>query len=165
MTLRFLYSILFACLLIGLPVVSGTVYSQQNAISESDVLGVVNSVDTASRKGNVAGIVAPLAKDVKIKMTISSAKSPREAVLNLSKEQYASNVRQTFRRRLAYQLERKNTRVKIYDEKTAMVTSDIYETLTIRQGTLRAVSSEVAILSLRNGRIVFTSVEARIRLY
>jgi hypothetical protein len=40
-----------------------------------------------------------------------------------------------------------------------------YEVLTIQPGTLRAVTSEVAILSLRDGKIVVTSIEARTRLY
>ncbi len=163
MKLRFLLS----CLLLALPVMSGTSYSQsQDAITESKVLAIVNSVDRASRKGNIAGIVAPLAKDVKIKMTVSSPASAKEQVLNLSKEQYALNMRRVMRQRLAYEFERKNTRVKIYgDGKTAIVTGDLYETLTIQKGTFRAVSSEVAILSLRDGKIVVTSLEWRMRFY
>jgi hypothetical protein len=70
------------------------------------------------------------------------------------------------RRRLAYTLVRKNTRFKIYEDgKTATVTSDIYETLTLREGALRAVSSEVATVNLRNGRLLFTSIETRTCLY
>lgn len=167
MKLHFLYSTLLSCLLLVLPVISGTSYSQsQDAITESKVLAIVNSVDRASRKGNIAGIVAPLAKDVTIKMTVSTPASAKEQVLNFNKEQYAFLTRRGMRRRLAYQLERKNTHVKIYnDGKTAMVTSDLYETLTLQQGTLRAVSSEVAILNLRDGKIVVTSLESRTRFY
>ena len=70
------------------------------------------------------------------------------------------------RRRLAYQLERKNTQVRISnDGNTATVTSDLYESLTVQQGTLRAVSSEVAILTLREGKLVVTSLEGRTRFY
>jgi len=169
--LRFFYSILLSWLLLALPVMSDTAHSQsqsqsQDAITESKVLAILNSVDRASRKGNIAGIVAPLANDVKIKLIVSSPASAKEQVFNLTREQYASLTRRGMSRRLAYQLERKNTLVKIYDDgKTATVTCDLYETLTIRQGTLRAVSSEVAILSLRNGKLVITSLEARTRFY
>ncbi len=165
MKLRFLFSILLSCLLLALPIMSRTSYSQsEDPITESKVLAIVNSVDRASRKGNIAGIVAPLAKDVKIKMTVSSPANAREQVFNFTKEQYAFYTGRGMRRRLAYQLERKNTRVKIYDDgKTATVTGDLYETLTIQQGTLRGVASEVAILSLPNGKIVVTSLEYRIR--
>ena len=171
MKLRFLYSSLLLCLLLGIvtqpviPAVHLMTAQSPAAITESQVLAVVNSIDRAARKGNIAGMIAPLARDVKIKMTITAPGSDQEHLLNLNKDQYALNTRQAMRRRLSYQLERKNTRVKIYDEQTASVTSDLYEALTIRQGTLRGVSSEVAIMELRNGKIVITSVESRTRLY
>lgn len=167
MKLRFPYLILVACLLLGFPVMSSTAYSQvQNEITESEILTMLNAVDRASRKGNIGGIVAPLASDVKIRMTVSTPQSPNEQVLSLTKAQYESNIRRVFRHRLAYHLERKNTRIKIYnDQKTAMVSSDMYETLTLRQGKLRAVSSEVSIVNLRNGKVVVTSIEARTRFY
>ena len=162
MTQSSLFSILFCCLL-ALTVVSGNSYSQsEDTITEAKVLAMVNSVDRAARKGNVTAILGTLANDVKIKMRVSIPSSDKEQVVNLNKEQYALHTRRAFRRRLAYQLERKNTRVKIYNEgKTAMVTGDLYESLTIQQGTIRAVSSEVAILSLREGKILVTSLEDR----
>lgn len=161
------YSILFSCLLIALPVMSGTSYSQsQEAITESEIIGMLNAIDRASRKANVRGIIAPLAQDVKIKMTISTPRAADEGVLVMNKDQYAQNLRVALRKRVSYQYERNNTRIKIYDDhKTAMVTSDVYETLTTRQGTFRAVSSEVAILKLRNGKTLITSIEARTRFY
>jgi hypothetical protein len=167
MKLNFLISTLLSCLLLVLPAMSGTSYSQsQDAITKSKVLAILNSVDRASRKGNIAGIVAPLAKDVKIKMAISTPASDKEQVLNLNKAQYTDLTRRGMRRRLAYQLERKNTQVRISnDGNTATVTSDLYESLTVQQGTLRAVSSEVAILNLREGKLVVTSLEGRIRFY
>ena len=167
MNLRFLYSILLSCLLLTLPVMSGTSYSQSpDTITESKVLAIVNSVDRAARKGNLAGIVGSLAKDVKIRMTVSTPSSAKEHVLHLNKEQYTSHTRSALRRRLAYQLERRNTRVKIYDDgKAAMVSGDLYESLTIKEGTLRAVSSEMAILGFRDGKVVVTSLESRTRFY
>jgi hypothetical protein len=167
MKLRFLHLILIACLLLGLPLLSGTAYSQsQDAITESETLAMLNAIDRAARKGNVAGLIAPMARDIKIKMTISTPGSDKEQVLNLSKDQYAFHTRRALQRRLAYQYERKNTRIKLYgDNRTALVTSDVYETLTLRQGTIRATSSEVAIVNLRNGKLVITSLEARTRFY
>ena len=166
MKLRLFYFMLLSGLLLALPLMSATAYSQsKDAITESDVLAIVNSVDRASRKGNVAAIVTPLTSDVKIKVTISTPNT-REQVFTFTKEQYAYHTRRGMRLRLAYQLARKNTRVKIYDEgKTAMVTGDLYETLTVQQGTLRAVTSEVAMLSLRDGKIVVTSLEGKTRFY
>ena len=159
-----LSSLLFCCLLL---VLSGSSFAQsQDAITENDVMAFINSVDKAARKGNVAAIVAPLASDVKIKATMSIPGSDKEQVVTFTKEQYTYHTKRGLRRRLAYTLDRKNTRVKIYDDnKTAMVTSDVYESLTIAQGTLRMVSSETAIVTLRNGKLVIISLEARIRIY
>jgi hypothetical protein len=56
--------------------------------------------------------------------------------------------------------------VKLYDDnKTAMITSDLYETATAAQVKLRAVSSETAIVTLRDGKLVFISIESRMRFY
>lgn len=163
MKLRLLSSMLFCCLL----VLPGNGFAQpQEAITESDVMAFIDSIDRASRKGSVAAMVAPLANDVKIKVAVSTPGSDKEQTLTFTKEQYAYHTKRGLRRRLAYTLERKNTRLKLYDDhKTAMVTSDLYETLTIAQGKLRSVSSETLIITLRNGKFVVTSIDTRMRFY
>ena len=142
-------------------------YAQaQNEITESQLTAYVNAVDSVARKGNIAAVGSTLANDVKIKMRIVVPNSDQEKVLTLTKQQFTVNTRSVMRRRLAYSLERKNTRFKIYEAgKIASVTSDIYETLTLKAGTVRGVSSEVCILELRNGKLLVTSIEARTRLY
>jgi len=165
--LRFIHLFVLPCLFLVLPAVSRTAYAQSaTAITENKVIAIMEAIDQASRKGNIAGIVAPLARDAKIKMTITAPNGSQEQVVNLTKDQYTMLTRRTLRSRVSYQVQRKNTRVKIYEGgDTAMSTSDLYETLTMPQGTLRAVSTEVSILSVRNGRILITSVEAKTRLY
>ena len=159
-----LISSLFCCLLL---VFSGSSFAQsQDVITETDVLALMNSVDRATRKKNLAGMIAPLASDVKIKLAVSASGSDKEQVVTLNKEQFTDVTRRTLRLRFTYTLDRKNTRVKIYDDnKTAMVTSDLYETVTTARGKLRAVSSETAVLTLRDGKLVFISIESRMRFY
>ncbi|HEU4874610.1 MAG TPA: hypothetical protein VFT44_16025 [Pyrinomonadaceae bacterium] len=159
-----LISSLFCCLLL---VFSGSSFAQsQDVITETGVLALMNSVDRATRKKNLAGMIAPLASDVKIKLAVSASGSDKEQVVNLNKEQFTDVTRRTLRLRFTYTLDRKNTRVKIYDDnKTAMVTSDLYETVTTARGKLRAVSSETAVLTLRDGKLVFISIESRMRFY
>jgi hypothetical protein len=160
---RLIFS-LFCCLLL---VFSGSSFAQsQDVITESDVLALMNSVDKATRKKNLAGMIAPLASDVKIKLAVSAPGSDKEQVVNLNKEQFTNVTRRTLRQRFTYTMDRKNTRVKLYDDnKTAMVTSDLYETVTVAQAKLRAVSSETAIVTLRDGKLVFISIESRMRIY
>ena len=114
MKVRLRLSVLLSCLVLALPSMSSVSYPQtrnaqtQTSITESNLLAITNSIDKAARNRNIAGIVGPMAKDVKI---------------------------------------------------------DLYETLTIPQGTLRGVTAETTIFNLRNGRIVITSVEGRMRFY
>jgi hypothetical protein len=159
-----LQSILLAVLFLVLPVMASA--QSQGEITEAQLTAYVNTVDSATRRGNVNGVVATMAKDVKIKTTVVLPSTNEEKVLSLTRSQFATLTRNAMRRRLAYNLVRKNTRFKIYEGgKTATVTSDIYETLTLKEGTVRGVSSEVAIVNLRDGRLLVTSIEARLRIY
>lgn len=155
---------MFCCLLL---VFSGSSLAQsQDVITESDVLALMNSVDKATKRKNLAGMIAPLASDVKIKLAVSAPGSEKEQVVNLNKEQFTNVTKRTLRQRFTYTMERKNTRVKLYDDnKTAMVTSELYETVTVAQGKVRAVSSETSIVTLRDGKLVFISIESRMRIY
>ena len=167
MKLRGFCSILLLCLLVFSSGTSTIAFQQsQDVLTEDKVVAMLNSVDAAARRGNLAGLVSPLARDIKMKVTVTIPKSAQEQTVTLTKEQYTLLTRRALRRRRAYQLQRKNTQVKIYgDNKTAMVTSDLYETLTLPEGTLRTVSSEVSIVTLQGGRVVINSQEARVRFY
>jgi len=166
MKLRSFCSILLLCLLVFSSRTPSIAFQPQDVLTEDKIVAMLNSVDTAARKGNLAGLVSPLARDIKMKMTVTMPKNAQEQTIMLTKEQYTLLTRRALRRRRAYQLQRKNTQVKIYgDNKTAMVTSDLYETLTIPEGTLRTVSTEVSIVSLRDGRVVINSVESKVRFY
>lgn len=158
--------ILFACLLVVLPVMSAPSYSQSlTSITESDIHAMLNRLDRAARKGDVDGMIAPLASDIKIKMTVLNPGSDKEQEGTLTKDEYASNARRNMRRKLSYHFERKNTRIKIYDEQTAMVTAESYETFKFPEGRFRAATSAVAWVSLRDGKLVITAIEARMRVY
>ena len=114
-----LQPILLAALFLVLPVMANA--QTQNAITEAQLTALVNTVDSASRKGNINGVVATFAKDVKIKMIVVLPSTNEEKVLNLSRDQFAIITRNGMRQRLAYTLLRKNTRFKIYEGgKTAL---------------------------------------------
>lgn len=163
---RIHYLIPLSCLIVVLPLMGQPSYSQSlTALTESDIQAMINGLDRAARKGSVPGMLAPLTTDAKIKVTVSNPGSDKEVVATLNKDQYAYSLRNILRRRISYHSERKNTRIKIYDAETATVTSELYETLKFRQGTLRGSSSEVMYVGLRNGKVVITGVDSRTRLY
>ena len=162
MKLRVPQLILLSCLLV---VLSESAYSQSlTSITESDVQAMLDGMDKAIRKGNVAGMIAPFASDIKIKMTLVNPTTNKEMEATITKEQYASNARQILRRKLAYHFERKNTRIKIYDAQTATVTSELHDTLKLKDGTIRGSSTETLYVTLRDGKLVITASESRTRL-
>lgn len=158
--------LLVSCLLILLPLASKPFYSQSlTAITEADIQAMLTEMDKNLRKGNIAAMMAPYTPDSKLKFTVINPGTDKEIVGTITKDQYVFNARQNMRRRISYQFERKNTRIKIYDAQTATVTSELYETLKLRQGTLRGSSSAVMFVSLRNGKLVVTGSETRTRFY
>lgn len=160
---RIHFLIPFASLLILLPSIS---YAQSlTKITESDIQAMLNSIDKAARKGNVDGVIAFWAPDIKIKMSVLNPGRTEEEEGTFTKDEFAARARRNMRRKLSYQYERRNTRIKIYDDETAMVTCDVYETLKLPEGTLRTASSEVAYITLRDGKLVITSIEGRMRVY
>ena len=161
MKLRVPQLILLTCLLV---VLSAPAYSQSlTAITESDVQAMIDRMDKATRKGNIAGMIAPFASDIKVKMTVVNPETDKEMEATISKEEYATNARRMLRVRVSYQFERKNTRIKIHDAQTATVTSELYEILKLRDGTIRGTSTETLYVSLRDGKLVITSSESRTR--
>lgn len=157
---------LLSCLIVVLPSMAEPSYSQTlTSITESDVQALINAMDKAARKGNAAGILSHFAPDAKVKITLMNPGAGKEVVQTLDKEQYAFGLRQVLRRKISYQLVRKNVRIKIYDAETATVTSELYETFKFREGTVRSSSSDVVYVNLRNGKLVITGTEARARFY
>jgi hypothetical protein len=160
---RIHFLILFACLLVLPPSISHA--QSVTKITETDIEVMLTSIDKAAKKGNVDGVIAFWAPDIKIKMSVLNPGQTKEEEGTLTKDEYAARARRNMRRKRLYQYERKNTRIKIYDDETAMVTCDIYEVLKVPEGTLRSATSEVAYLTLRDGKIVITGIEARMRVY
>ena len=158
--------LLLSCLLIVLPLASKPSYSQSlTAITESDIQAMLAVMDKAARKGDVDGFMVFFTTDSKIKLILVDPRTNKEVVSTLTKDEYVSNGRINMRRKISYRYERKNTRIKIYDAETATVTSELYETLKVRQGTLRISSSAVLYVGLRKGKLVITGSETRGRLY
>jgi hypothetical protein len=157
---------LFSCLILLAPLTVGSAKAQAlTAITEKDIEAMLTGAESAARKRNVAGVIASFAPDIKIKVSVLNPGSNKEQEATLTKEQFAFNARQNMRRTRSYQLERKNTRIKIYDPETAMVSYELYETFKLREGTMRTSSSEVLYVSLRKGKLVITEIETRMRVY
>jgi hypothetical protein len=163
---RLHYSILICCALGLLPLLMTRVYAQESTtLTEKDIRTMLDQSDRAAEKGNVTRMMEPVSKDVKIKLAITTPQSNGEQTGYLTREKLESNFRQNMRLRRSYKIVRKNIKIKIYDDNTAMVESELYETFTTRQGSLRSSASEVLFVSLKDGKVVIDNIDVRMRIY
>jgi len=134
--------------------------------TEQQVINILNSMDRAARRKDVAGMMAPLADDVRIRLTVSASNSNEKKVLFFTKDEYAQQTKMAFKIRFKYALERKNIKVEIYDEgKAALVTSELYESISTARLVIRTATSETLYLTERDGKLLVTSVDSNSRLY
>jgi len=153
-----------ACLAMVLLAATNAYSQTQTTITEEKALAILNSLDKASRARNINGIMAPLASDVKIKLTVAAQGKEKE--INMTRDQFELQTRQAIRKRLPYDCQRKNVRVKIFgDGQSAMVSDDFYETLTVSGKTLRSITAETTIFYVRQGKILITSMDGKLRFY
>jgi len=158
--------ILLCCAVVLLPFLAGRANAQEPAkLTEKAIRAMLDQSDRAAEKGNVTRMMAPVAKDVKIKMAITTPQSNGEQVGYLTRDELESNSRHNMRLRRSYKIVRKNVKIKIYDDNTAMVESELYETFTTRQGSLRSSATEVLFVSLKDGTVVINSIDVRMRVY
>lgn len=163
---RLHHFILLCCAILLLPSLPTCVSAQEPAtLTEEAIRTMLNQSDRAAEKGNVTRMMEPVAKDAKIKMAITTPQSNGEQVGYLTREELESNFRQNMRLRRSYKIVRKNVKIKIYDDNTAMVESELYETFTTRQGSLRSSASEVLSVSLKDGKVVINNIDVRMRVY
>jgi hypothetical protein len=138
-------------------------YAQtQTALTEEKVLAVLSSLDKATKAKNLAGMLAPVASDVKIKYTYIL--QDRQLQVKRTRAQYEAGAKDFVREQYTYDCVRKNIQVKILgDGQSAIVTDDNHEIRTLYGRGVRWVASEVLIFYVKEGQIVLTSKEGTIR--
>lgn len=128
-------------------------------ISEQEVQSVIQAVDKAANDRSVKGILTHMADDVVVKLILTDGSQNK--LYSLNRAQYAMLLEEGFKVAKEYEYGRKDTTISIApDGKSAEVSSQTIETLTFPDGSQRSEAEETAILELRNGKVVITSVKA-----
>ena len=153
---------LAVCLACALVFTANAYAQTQTVLTEEKVLAVLKSLDRATRAKNLAGMLAPIASDAKIKNTyILQAK---QIVVTRNRAEYESDAKSFVQEQYKYDCVRKHIQVKILgDGQSAIVTDDNQETRTLYGRGVRWVASEVLIFNVREGQIVITSKEGTMR--
>lgn len=128
-------------------------------IKEEEVHTILAAVDKAAHNRNPEGVVAHMADDVIIRISMQVPFESKNFVF--TRDQYKVQLQQGYDMAKAYEYGRKNTKIAIApDGKSAKVDSQTFEAVAFQGGAARVEAQETAIFEIRNGKILITSVEA-----
>ena len=132
----------------------------KKAITRGEIVALKTAMEKATRKRDVNGIVARLAPNAVVKLTIQNY-----GTFNWNRAQYKAYLEQTFPMIEKYQYKSSNTRITIApDGQSAHVTATIHETVQMNGATIRGVTNEAVTLQIQGGRTVVTSVTGVARM-
>lgn len=149
---------LFAKLVFGIMLSVPALLLAQEAINEKQVRAFINKSDEIARSLDVDRIADMYSDDAKI--TIVTEFSGQTQTNTMNKEQYLQNAREVFPAITKYKYKRKTKNIEILNEKQARVTSSIKEVSVIAGNKIVMHGDEVVTLTLINGEIKITEIEA-----
>jgi len=130
----------------------------EKAISEPEVLDLLNKIEAAAKKKDANAVISNISENGQIRATVTA--SGQTQTLTLSRGQYRSMVQQSFEIGSNYVYNRQNTQVKISaDGKTAIATDEVTESMTVNGRAISTVASEVATIGRENGNLVIQYLE------
>lgn len=130
------------------------------AMSERQILYVIESMDQAAKRKDVEGLVRHFAKDVRFDIIMPDGRRFRG-----NKKEYEKLVRSTFAQVSDYQLERSNTRVSIGEtEPKANVSLSVRESMKVRGQWVHTVTDYDSIFEVRNGEVRLTEISGEGRI-
>lgn len=146
-------------LLLAVCIFSFSGCSSDKKITESEVKDVLNKIELAAKNKDVDSIVANMSAKVTIKATITA--SGQTQTLMFNREQYRDFLKQAFAVGSDYTYSRQKTQVKVApDGKSATVTDEVSESITVNGQVIRSVGTEAASFIRENGKLVISYLEA-----
>lgn len=140
---------------------AGSAAAADSKITEQQVTALLKTIDQEIVQQNNAGVLAHLAENVTIHLTMPGPKGPQTVTMN--KAEYQSNLEQGAQSVSNYQYERKDTRIEISrDGRSARVTDKVYESVTLEGKTIHTVSRESTVFTLQSGQLLATSIDSEI---
>ena len=133
--------------------------SEQNKITEPEVLDLMNKIEAAAKNKDVDAVVANISEKAQIKLTMTA--SGQTQTFTLNRDQYRDFSKKALAAASNYTYSRQNTQVQISpDGKTAVVTDEVTESATVNGQVSRSVATETATVGRENGKLVIQYLEA-----
>ena len=127
--------------------------SGESKITEAEIRDAISKMEAATVSKDVESIVAGLSERVQMKATVTALGQTQ--TLNFNRDQYRDFLKKTYAAASDYTFSRENLKIKISaDGRSAVVTSEVSESLKMNGLTVRSVATEVASFTRENGKVV-----------
>ena len=127
-------------------------------ITEAQIRQMLEAIDAAAMERNAEGIVRHFARDCIIRLDMPGPHGRQ--VLQVDREEYATNLKESFSTLTKYEYRRLETKIHIGPHgRSARVTGKIYETMAVEDRIIKAVTEHTAILEHRSGELLITSLD------
>lgn len=127
----------------------------QTEITKEKIDAIVSAIGRAANNKDAVAFVSYFAPDARIK--IKAGDSP---TAYLTRVQYVANLKRSFEVALEYQHLLKSLSITVApDGQSATAQAEVFEMLTLAQGTVAAMSDSVLTFKIVKGKILITSME------
>jgi hypothetical protein len=137
---------------------------QYTAITENDVVTIMNEVERATLAKDLDGIMKYLAPFVVINVSMESPESTfLTQKVQLSKDQYKEELKKTFSKLTRHEYRRENDIITVSnDKRRALVEMDIMEVIVIGGKEMKTTTHEKTVMEIINGTILVTQIDAMV---
>ena len=133
--------------------------TKEKNITEAEVLDLMNKIEVAAKNQDIDAVIAAMSEKVQVRATVTA--SGKTQTVTFDRDQYRDVVRKSFTVGTNYTYSRQKTEVKISaDGKSAIVTDEVSESITVNGQVVRTVGAEVATVGRENGKLVIQYLEA-----
>jgi len=132
-----------------------TKQTSKEGLTEKSVRGLMSQIDKAIASMNADRVGEALSDNVSITMNISTG--GQKSVLKPSKQEYLTLLKEGWSQFTNYKYNRTTLKISLIGNK-ALITSDIYESMTMQGQNISGTSKEEATVELINGNPRITKV-------
>lgn len=155
----------FILILAATALISGCKNSspQYTAITENDVITVMNEVEKATITKDLDGVINRLAPFVVINVTMMGPEDPTfmPQQIQMTRDQYKEELKKVFSKLTLHEYKRENDKITISDDKQSAITeTDVIEVMVIDGKETRTTTHERAVLEIIDGKLVVTHLDA-----
>lgn len=155
----------FLLILAAIVLISGCKNSspQYTAITENDVITIMNEVGKATLAKDLDGVINHLAPFVVINVSMMGSAEPTfiPQQIQMTRDQYKEELKKVFSKLTFHEYRRENDKITISDDKQSAITeTDVIEVMLIDGKEMRTTTHERTVLEIIDGELMVTHLDA-----